>query len=331
MPLPAELSEAQQVLARMMSAHYGQRVEAASLRLIASGASGRCMMRPPGDAGSPLQARALGIYWTAARADNASFVPAARGLARAGVRVPQVLAEANLGHGCGACLVSDMGDADLLSLREAPWEARLGAYRLAMGELCRFHGVHPDWPLQPPFDAALYRWEQAYFAEHLIGRHLGGDARAFLAHPALAQVAEWLAALPRRPIHRDCQSQNIMLHDGRACFIDFQGMREGRPEYDVASLVLDPYMNFSAEQQAELLCEWEYASGAPLDPAIFAACALQRLMQALGAFANIGHNQQRRWYLDLIPVGLESLRRVARQARLLDPTAPLATCLLNAV
>ncbi len=314
--------EAQRELARLMSAHFGHEVRVEDLQLIANGASGRCIMRAHG---------VLGIYWTAARADNASFVPAARGLACAGIKVPDLLAESNLGKGCGACLVSDLGDADLLSLREAPWEARLAAYRLAMAELHRFHSVRPNWPLQAPFDASLYRWEQAYFAEHLIGRHLGGDAAAFLAPSALADVANWLAALPRCPIHRDCQSQNIMLHDGCAYFIDFQGMREGRPEYDLASLVLDPYMAFTPDQHARLLREWEAISGEPLDPAIFCACALQRLMQALGAFANIGYNQQRDWYLNLIPTGLATLRQLAEQALHHEPTAPLAACLLNVV
>ncbi len=320
--MPAAPTEAPHVLARLMSDHSGREVAVEELRLIANGASGRCIMRAQG---------MLGIHWTAARADNASFVPAAGGLARAGIRVPALLAERGLADGCGACLVADLGDSDLLSLRDAPWETRLAAYRIALAELHRFHAVQPDWPLQPPFDAALYRWEQAYFAEHLIGRHLGGDADAFLAQPATSAMADWLATLPRRPIHRDCQSQNIMLHEGQAWFIDFQGMREGRPEYDLASLVLDPYMDFTADQQAALLREWEATGGEPLDGAVFCACALQRLMQALGAFANIGYNQQRDWYLSLIPTGLATLRRVAQQALAHEPTAPLATCLLNAV
>ncbi len=331
MPRPDAPQEALLVLARMFSAYYGQAVEPASLRLVASGASGRCIMRPPVALSNAAVLPALGIFWTAARADNGSFLPAARGLARAGVRVPQVLAEQDAGHGCGACLVSDCGEADLLSLREAPWEQRLAAYRPAMAELSRFHRVQPDWPLQPPFDAALYRWEQGYFAEHLLGRHLGRDAAAFMADPAPLAAADWLAALPRFPIHRDCQSQNIILQGGQACFIDFQGMRMGRPEYDVASLVLDPYMAFSAGQQELLLAAWEATGAAPLDRPVFCACALQRLMQALGAFANIGYNQRRSWYLDHIPTGLDSLRRMAREALHYEPTAPLAACLLNAV
>ncbi len=319
--MPADLHRARHTLARMMQQH-GTPVHAEELELIASGASGRCLMRAHG---------LLGIWWTADRADNAAFPAAARGLAAAGIPVPTLLAAEELGDGCGACLVEDLGTCDLLSLKGAPWAERRAAYGLALQALRAFHRVQPDWPLQPPFDAALYRWEQEYFAEHLLGRHLGRDGAAWLASPALAEMAEWLAALPRVPVHRDCQSQNIMLREGRAYFIDFQGMRMGRAEYDLASLLCDPYMELHPVETEELLRDWEQLCGDAAAPAIFYACALQRLMQALGAFANIGHNQQRDWYLSLIPTGLETLRRIARLALNHEPTAPAAACLLAAV
>ncbi len=320
--MPADLQQARQVLARMMQQHSGKSVLPEELALIASGASGRSLMRANG---------LLGIFWTGDRADNAAFPAAAQGLAAAGLPVPALLCSEDLGNGCGACLVEDLGTQDLLSLKEHPWEVRRAAYNHALKTLHDFHQVKVDWPLQPPFDASLYRWEQAYFAEHLLGRHLEKDSAAFLARPALSDMADWLAALPRCPIHRDCQSQNIMLHGGMACFIDFQGMRLGRAEYDLASLVYDPYMALRPVEAEELLRDWEVICGAPLDLAAFHACALQRLMQALGAFANIGHNQQRTWYLQLIPTGLDTLRRVAQQALKYEPTAPVATCLLATV
>ncbi len=320
--MPTDLQEARRTLARMMQRHSGLSVMPEELELIASGASGRSLMRARG---------MLGICWTADRADNAAFPAAARGLAAAGIPVPALLCSEESDTGCGACLVEDLGTCDLLSLKEHSWEERRAAYNKALRALHAFHQVKPDWPLQPPFDASLYRWEQGYFAEHLLGRHLGLDSTAWLATPALSEMAEWLAALPRVPVHRDCQSQNIMFKDGRACFIDFQGMRMGRAEYDLASLIHDPYMALHSLETEELLRDWERICDRQLDLAAFHACALQRLMQALGAFANIGHNQGRAWYLNLIPTGLDTLRRVARQALHHEPTAPVAACLLAVV
>lgn len=312
--------QACEVLANLISAHSGTAVSPEALQQVSAGASGRSIMRAAG---------MLGIYWTGARADNNSFLPAAHGLAAAGIRVPEILAELNLPNNCGACLVQDLGNTDILSLRDAPWEVRKAAYGQAFRTLLPFYRLSPGWPLQPAFDAPLYRWEQEYFAEHLIGRHLGLDAAAFLSQPSLQAMADWLAGLPRVPVHRDCQSQNIMLHGGAAWLIDFQGMRYGRREYDLASLIYDPYMQLSESERNELLELWQTMEGTRLDMGIYSACAMQRLMQALGAFANIGYNQQRDWYLNLIPAGLAALHHAAAHTPADSPASPAAACILK--
>lgn len=307
---------------------YGLPVTVQDLELIVAGASGRVVVRvAPGGQSSGV----LGVYWTANRADNNSFVPAAEGLALAGIRVPRVLHYQALAQGCGVCLVEDLGSMDLLSLKGLCFEQQLPAYSSALEQLAAFHRVQPDWALQPEFDAAMYRWEQGYFAEHLLGRHLGMNAADFADSEAAVQVARFLEAQPRVPVHRDFQSQNIMLHEGQAWFIDFQGMRYGCAEYDVASLAFDPYMDLNAEHADKLLAVYEQCIGHAVDADVYAACALQRMMQALGAFANIGYNQHRQWYLSLIPTGLNKLRHIA--ARITDgsPAHTLATWLLNHV
>lgn len=312
--------QARPTLARMMQ-QYGQTpVTPEELAAVSAGASGRSIMRAAG---------MLGIYWTDQRADNHSFLPAAHGLLQAGIRVPAILAEEALPGNCGACLVQDLGETDILSLRNADWSRRREAYAQAFRTLLPFYQLRPAWPLQPAFDAPLYRWEQEYFAEHLIGRHLGGDAAAFLAQPALQAMADWLASLPRVPVHRDCQSQNIMLHEGEAWLIDFQGMRYGRQEYDLASLLYDPYMELKEGERDELLQLWAQMSGSRVSQDIYSACAMQRLMQALGAFANIGYNQQRDWYLNLIPTGLAALQHAAAHTPADSPAHPAAACILQ--
>ena len=142
-------------------------------------------------------------------------------------------------------------------------------------------------------------------------------------------MADELAALPRVPVHRDCQSQNIMLHKGKAWLIDFQGMRYGRAEYDVASLIYDPYMDFTEHESEELLELYTELNGVAPNDDIFTACALQRLVQALGAFANIGYNQQRSWYLNLIPTGMAALRHAAAHTPEHSPASPVAACILK--
>lgn len=86
-------------------------------------------------------------------------------------------------------------------------------------------------------------------------------------------------------VHRDFQSQNLMLNNKTTYLIDFQGLRMGRQEYDLASLLYDPYMNHSSEDRRKLLELWEeVCEEEPIEP-ILKDCAAQRLMQTLGAFS----------------------------------------------
>ena len=156
----------------------------------------------------------------------------------------------------------------------------------------------------------MYRWEQSYFAEHFLGSHLGLETDSFLNHPALKEQAQFLAALPECPVHRDSQSQNVHIHAGKTWLIDFQGMRGGRPEYDLASLVYDGYARLEPEQADELLREWENISAHSIDHRIFRA-------------ANIGHNQGKTWYLAQIPAGLGHLRKLLPGSTLAEPLAAM--------
>ena len=316
-PLSQDAQDALRSLLRKLGTPHA---DTCAFEPVGGGASGRSIARCGG---------MVGIHWTPARADNNSFLPAAHGLAAAGLRVPAIMAEADLGGGCGACLVQDLGRTDLLSLKRGTRTERIAAYEKALRALAPLYRLEPGWELQPPFDHELYRWEQGYFAEHLLERHLGRDAAAFMALEAPDTMAQWLAELPRVPVHRDCQSQNIMLHGGAAWLIDFQGMRMGRWEYDLASLLYDPYMELDDGERGELLQRWLDISGQEWRADVFHACALQRLMQALGAFCNIGYNRGNNWYLGMIQPGLRALRHAAEHTPADCPAHAAAQCILT--
>lgn len=311
-----------QTLAELAQQYTGKETTPDMLQAVAAGASGRSIMRVHG---------LMAIHWTGARADNNSFLPAAHGLAAAGIRVPAILAETALPNNCGACLTEDLGTADILSLKHAPSAQKAEAYRQAIDTLIPFWNLQPSWELQPAFDANMYRWEQEYFAEHFLGRHLGQNPQHFLCTPALQEMADRLSSHPRVPVHRDCQSQNIMLKDGKAWLIDFQGMRMGLAEYDIASLLYDPYMELNATERSHILLYLQEQRGAAVDAHLFCACAMQRLMQALGAFANIGHNMGKPWYLEQIPAALAALRHVIQTTPADSPVQAAAECLRLAI
>jgi len=105
-------------------------------------------------------------------------------------------------------------------------------YRSIFEQLDKLFYSRPpkDLEFQPPFDTDMYVWEQDYFFDNLAEIHLGmsaGETESLRQHPALKNMAEALGASARNLVHRDFQSQNIIVKDQKAYLIDFQGMRRG--------------------------------------------------------------------------------------------------------
>ena len=136
-------------------------------------------------------------------------------------------------------------------------------------------------------------------------------------------MAKRLGASAKHLVHRDFQSQNLLLKDGKSWWIDFQGMRRGRQEYDIASLVFDPYMDHTEEDRERILDIWEDIAEDRPEATIFRECAAQRLMQALGAFGNIIRNRGDEWYAPHVPVAARFLAEVAAGSPLEKPLAPV--------
>ncbi len=167
------------------------------------------------------------------------------------------------------------------------------------------------------FDYDHFRWETGYFLEQFIGniRKLEVNNQSVLDNEldSLAQKADSFA---KSVIHRDFQSQNIMITKGRIPHvIDFQGARVGPPAYDVASLLWDPYFRLSDGLRERLLGHYlskmeESKTGYKKDVFINSLpyCRLQRHMQALGAYGFLSSNKGKRYFLKHIPEGVRLLK-----------------------
>ncbi len=120
-------------------------------------------------------------------------------------------------------------------------------------------------------------------------------------------------------MHRDMQSRNIMLKDGRYCFIDFQGARFGPVQYDLAALLYDPYVDLADSVRENLLqmAVDAYAGCTTIDPQRFVTgftyCAVSRLLQALGAFGHLTRVKHKPQFERYIPVALATLRHILAQ------------------
>lgn len=287
-----------------------------TLEPIKRGASGRTILRVKTKGHEPF----IGIHWTDEREDNDQYIPVAHFLRKCRLRVPAIIHENPKRH---VVLVEDLGDVDLLSFKDRPFAERLPLYRSALEQVDRLFYAKPekDFVLMPPFDAALYRWEQEYFFEYMVEGHLGLDAGPLRRDPVFVDLAGRLGKVSRHLVHRDFQSQNLLVKDDQVWLIDFQGLRRGRQEYDIASLVFDPYLDHSAAERAELLGLWEEISDEQPEPHLFHECASQRLMQALGAYGKMVHHRGLEWYRPHIATAAKLLKEVTDGTPLAPPLA----------
>jgi aminoglycoside/choline kinase family phosphotransferase len=228
-----------------------------------------------------------------------------------------------LRHEPAGCLmvIEDLGESDLWSFRETPWESRSVLYQKTITIAHRLHSFPKnDFPsgrvrLMEGFGPHLYRSEREYFKEHFVREvskiKLGPSFEREL-EAELSAVAGRLGGTVRCLVHRDLQSHNVMIRDGDPFFIDFQGMRFGSPFYDLASLLCDPYVNLSESEQDDLLSFSYGLSTWDQDWATFRntfwEASAQRLMQALGAYGFLGLEKGLKGFLEHIPAGLRHLQ-----------------------
>ena len=96
-------------------------------------------------------------------------------------------------------------------------------------------------------------------------------------------------------------------------------------EYDLASLLFDPYVTLTRGERQELLEYYAALRGLSLAALrdVFYPCAAQRLMQALGAYANLSRNQGKAHFEQHIPAGVRNLAAVCDEATELQVLRPL--------
>lgn len=287
------------------------------LEPITSGASGRTLARLKPE-GHPTF---IGLHYTDERKDNAFFLPIAAFLKSAKLKVPIVLYD---NQPKGLAIVEDLGEVDLLSLKDEPFKVREPYYRSVFSQLDKlaYTKVPKDLAMMPPFTEETYQWEQNYFNDHFVGDHLNQDATPLRESEVLNALSIRLGKSHRHLVHRDLQSQNIILWEGASYLIDFQGMRWGHQEYDLASFIYDPYMDHSADDRERLLELWEDITEERPIPQLFRDCAVQRLMQALGAYGNIVENFGNEWYRPHIPTAVRLLREVVADSEFEEVLAP---------
>jgi len=277
--------------------------------------------------------RLILVKYNLEREENRHYVQIAQFLDGHGIRVPKIYFH---DPPEGLIWIEDLGERDLYSYRDESWLVRRAFYESALDQVVKLHGlpesvcVEMKEHLPAEFNAALYRWEQKYFFQNCLGRYFKvseSKCKELAALPGLREIPKQLASLRRVLVHRDFQSQNIIIQNGQANLIDFQGMRPGLPHYDLASLLYDPYVELTEAERAELIAYYrgrQLENGVTIDGDFdfkLRLCAMQRLMQALGAYGFLGLVKGHKHFLQYIPNALRSLRAVVARIDNLQPLA----------
>lgn len=216
-------------------------------------------------------------------------------------------------------LFEDLGDLTLYSWLQCKRnnEEIINVYRKIIEHIANLHWkisseVSELKILLSEFDYAYFRWESDYFLKECVKGVFKFDLSAIenKLREELHLLADKLSKSKKVILHRDLQSQNIMLKTGKVYFVDYQSARWGPAAYDIASLLWDPYVNLSDEIRQELV-NFYIEKSLSLQTKSFTEelllCRVQRHMQALGAYGFLSLKKDKRNFLQFIPSALNLL------------------------
>ena len=254
------------------------------------------------------------------RCELDAFVTIGRHLLKQGITVPRIYMADSFS---GWAFVEDLGDIHLQSLilNSRSSHEILHWYQSAIRLLVSLSvlGMR-DFDLSltfqtPVYDKALIlERECRYFVDAFLMRYLNlnvcyENLETEFNHLADCALSETVDGF----MHRDFQSRNLMVKDGQIYAIDFQGGRKGPIQYDLASLLIDPYTHLSQNLQDMLVefCIQELSNWIPVDRSAFVRCyqycRITRNLQILGAFGFLTQVKGKLNFKSYIPAAVQTL------------------------
>jgi hypothetical protein len=249
-------------------------------------------------------------------AENDYWASINKFMASLDINVPRVIAQDDRHH---FILMEDLGEIDLWSRRFASWPERRDYYFQSLSQIHRLHSfnvkfIPADMQLSESYGPRLYKWEHDYFLENFVFEVCKiklSSADNTNLNKELDALSARLQKIEPSLIHRDFQSQNIMIKNNQPVFIDFQGMRLGNFFYDLGSLICDPYVSFTEKERSELISLYHQLTPKRISIDEFTErfweASAQRLMQALGAYGFLGLKKNKPDFLKYVHTGIKNL------------------------
>lgn len=243
------------------------------------------------------------------------FIDRARLFFGLNVNIPEILDYSEKLH---IILETDLGDR---SLELIAYEAndKLEYYKKVIDLLVHWQkSFDNDSSLEKnhiikPFDFDFARNDTRLFTERYLRGYLNlPESRIENLNPFFDELAERTASVHRTLMHRDFQARNIQWYREQPYIVDFQAAVVGPYTYDIASLVFDNHVDINHAERSEML-DYFFGHYPEANRYDLYAPALQRTLQAIGAYAFLSKVQGKRQYEQYIPKGLVHLKILAEQ------------------
>ena len=314
--------------------------------LIGTGGSDRKYHRIKRDENSVVHMKCL-----AGDADFQRHIEYTRFFQRYSIPVPELI---DVEPDNMSAFFEDLGDLSLYSWLKCPREQEHieKIHRRVIDMLILVHAIAIEHISECPllqkrvFDYEYLRWETGYFTERFVEstRNIRIENYSALADE-FHRLASKVDSFQKTVIHRDFQSQNIMITKGEIPrLLDYQGARIGPPAYDLVSILWDPYNRLEDNIRERLLDYYiekmtkSYSdiksnlTNSPQSPftkgglrgitnekgqveilendfrETLLPCRLQRHMQALGAYGFLSRVKGKKYFLKHVPEGLRLLK-----------------------
>ena len=259
--------------------------------------------------------------------ENDSYVYMGKHLLKKGIPVPEIY---GYSRAEGFTLLEDVGSVHLQDAVQLADERLIVFYGQAVELLLRMQvEATQDLDTSYCFDAPVYdqpfiiKRELEYFRWSFLGGALKLEIDSDYLEGDFSLIASRAGKVGDRSffLHRDFQSRNLMVKGDFIYLIDFQGARLGPPQYDLASLLLDPYVQLPESIQNELLRlhsrKLSELAGMSVDEFMyrFSHVALCRNLQILAAFSFLTKRKGRPHFAQYIMPAWRSLRRLLAEPK----------------
>lgn len=256
-------------------------------------------------------------YNEACKKENYSYFMIGKHLFNKGFPLPEIFAY-NVPD--GIFIMQDLGDTNLQDEAASSCD-RIHLYKDILKTLLRMQidgapGFKGDYCCQTAvYDVSVMREKEAYyFRDSFLVNYLGMDLDLTCLEKSFEYIIKSaLQAKNHFFMHRDFQSRNIMITKEGSGIIDWQGARLGPLAYDLASLLIDPYVSLSSDERKDLF-DYYFSMLKSIDNKLadnfkksYPFIALLRNMQILGAYSYLSKKQGKSYFEKYIPPAVRSL------------------------